>query len=79
MGIILYVLMAGCYPFDHEDSAEIGKKIIKNVPDYEFEPWNTSASPEVKDLCLKLLNKNSAKRPKIEEVMDHPWFACFKK
>jgi serine/threonine protein kinase len=29
-------------------------------------------------LCKKLLEKNRAKRPSLEETLQHPWFACYK-
>lgn len=35
-------------------------------------------SKESIHICKKLLEKNRAKRPSLEETLQHPWFAEFK-
>ena len=73
VGVILYMTLAGCAPFDGEDDHEIIKsiKIGKyNKNDERFEKH----SPEVKDLLSKLLEKNIDKRLSAKEALNHPWF-----
>ena len=73
VGVILYMTLAGCAPFDGDDDKEIIKsiKIGKyNKNDERF----VKHSPEVKDLLSKLLEKNIDKRLSAKEALNHPWF-----
>ena len=73
VGVILYMTLAGCAPFDGEDDHEIIKsiKIGKyNKNDERF----SKHSPEVKDLLNKLLERNIDKRLSAKEALNHPWF-----
>ena len=73
VGVILYMTLAGCAPFDGEDDHEIIKsiKIGKyNKNDERF----SKHSPEVKDLLSKLLERNIDKRLSAKEALNHPWF-----
>ena len=73
VGVILYMTLAGCAPFDGKDDHEIIKsiKIGKyNKNDERF----SKHSPEVKDLLNKLLERNIDKRLSAKEALNHPWF-----
>ena len=73
VGVILYMTLEGCAPFDGEDDHEIIKsiKIGKyNKNDERF----SKHSPEVKDLLNKLLERNIDKRLSAKEALNHPWF-----
>ena len=73
VGVILYMTLAGCAPFDGKDDHEIIKsiKIGKyNKNDERF----SKHSPEVKDLLSKLLERNIDKRLSAKEALNHPWF-----
>ena len=73
VGVILYMTLAGCAPFDGDNDQEIIKsiKIGKyNKNDERF----VKHSPEVKDLLSKLLEKNIDKRLSAKEALNHPWF-----
>ena len=55
MGVILFLLLCGRYPFDGETDAEILRKI--NIGAFQFVPedvW-TSISEDAKDLILNML------------------------
>ena len=79
--------MSRVLPFDDEDDREIARQTIYDPPDFSFPPWD-KISKEGKDICkskffnsylnLELLEKNRHKRPSLEEVLNHPWFADFK-
>ena len=64
-------------PFDDEDDREIARQTIYMAPDFSFSPWEKITS-EAKDIVEKLLEKNRHKRPNLESVLEHPWFASYK-
>jgi serine/threonine protein kinase len=88
LGIILYYLKFGCFPFnvfeeevcDDSDESEniIKKKIIDKLfykiqnDELNFDS-DKNCSEELKSLIITLLKKNPEDRPIIEEVLSHPW------
>lgn len=71
-GVILFTLLTGTAPFDCEDEDAIYEKIKLNK--YEF-PKSIELSSEAKDLISKILNPNPDKRPSLEEIYSHDFFA----
>ncbi|XP_009793885.1 CBL-interacting serine/threonine-protein kinase 25-like [Nicotiana sylvestris] len=67
-GVILYVLLAGFLPFQHENMMKMYRKVFK--AEYEFPPW---FSPEAKKLISKLLVADPEKRISISAIMRVPW------
>ncbi|KAL1194984.1 CBL-interacting serine/threonine-protein kinase 5 [Cardamine amara subsp. amara] len=67
-GVVLYVLLAGCLPFQDENLMNMYRKIFK--ADFEFPPW---FSPESKRLISKLLVVNPDRRISIPAIMRTPW------
>ncbi|OIT21331.1 PREDICTED: CBL-interacting serine/threonine-protein kinase 25-like [Nicotiana attenuata] len=67
-GVILYVLLAGFLPFQHENMMKMYRKVFK--AEYEFPPW---FSPEAKKLISKLLVADPEKRISISAIMKVPW------
>ena len=70
-------MLCGQPPFYNKDKEKLFRNIKYNEPrlDYPF------LSPEARDLCHKLLDKNPTTRlgsseSDAEEIMAHPWFAC---
>lgn len=68
-GIILYLLLTGMLPFQHDDMTRLYELINAcNVP---YPSWMSS---DAKDLISKLLVKNPDRRYSLEQVKEHPWF-----
>ncbi|KAL5702146.1 non-specific serine/threonine protein kinase [Ranunculus cassubicifolius] len=67
-GIILYVFLAGCIPFDDTNLMVMYRKIYKR--EFEFPPW---FSKPVKRIISKLLDPNPDTRMSIEEVLESSW------
>jgi len=69
MGVLLYMMVVGEYPFDDENDANLIKKILhKRV---EFPP---SLNNQIKDLIDKLLTKDPRKRIPAARIPHHPVF-----
>eukprot|EP00299_Pterocystis_sp_00344_P009189 c3775_g1_i1.p1 GENE.c3775_g1_i1~~c3775_g1_i1.p1 ORF type:complete len:366 (+),score=73.30 c3775_g1_i1:42-1100(+) len=72
LGVILYIVLCGYPPFQHEQQAKLFKQILK--ADYQFHsPWWDNVSAEAKDLVSKLLVVDSTQRLSPQEALRHPW------
>lgn len=77
IGIILFVMMTGCYPFTGKDQNEVFDKIKKGVYDKKLLE-RQKISEEVKDLIKKLLVLDEKRRLSIETALQHPWISMHK-
>ena len=71
IGIILYQMIFDDLPFKGYKEDEIINNIMKLKPDI----INKDASPYVKNLLKKMLNKNPLKRITVNECLKHDWFS----
>lgn len=67
-GVVLYVLLAGCLPFQDENLMNMYRKIFR--ADFEFPPW---FSPESRRLISKLLVVDPDRRISIPAIMRTTW------
>jgi serine/threonine protein kinase len=76
LGIILYVCLIGCYPFEIRKHDSYIRNGIDNE-NYIFRHLeynkDIKLSNEAKDLIKSLLKINPDDRPTIEQVIEHPW------
>lgn len=68
-GVILYVLLVGRLPFDHEHIPTLFAKIARGS--YMVPTW---MSPGATTLIKKMLVVNPVQRATIEEIRQDPWF-----
>lgn len=88
MGVILYLLLSGRYPFFSQDEDKLIRVICAANVDYDYIPEDVTNHPhkisiltqfilkvsfEAKDLLSKMLAKNPAVRFTASEVLQHPW------
>jgi len=73
LGVVLYILLIGKPPFEAADLKSTYRRIRTN--DYSF-PEDIHMSAEAKDLIIKILNLDPSKRPKIDEIMAHPFLSA---
>ena len=75
LGIILYIMLVGCHPFDISGSSsddEIAKRIKKNpIPTYG--ELTSHLTPSALDLIQKLLEPDPTRRLTAKDMLDHPW------
>lgn len=72
LGIILYMMICGKFPFSGENKKQVLLSIMNGVFTFRHEPFK-EASEEVKDLISKLLTRNPNDRYEACEAIQHPW------
>ena len=77
-GVMLYVMLAGAYPFERpEDKHDTQKlqKMIQRILRVEYDiPANVKASKELRDLLSRILVADPAARARISDIQAHPWY-----
>ncbi|KAJ4424171.1 hypothetical protein N0V82_001219 [Gnomoniopsis sp. IMI 355080] len=68
MGVTLYCLRYGCIPFNKQGVMEIYEAIKEDTP---FIPEDEN--PHLKDLLMRLMEKDPTKRISMSEIREHPW------
>lgn len=74
IGVILYTMVIGRYPFNDKDPTGLFKKICRGeftVPAF--------VSSRCKCLLMNLLRKEPSERLRAEEALNHPWFSSWSK
>lgn len=80
LGVILFVMLCGEYPFESELYVKSPKRFYSTIQKAEFcfnstnKNWS-SVSAEAKDLIKKLLVADPDKRLSVNECFTHPWIA----
>lgn len=68
MGIILYVMLAGCLPFEDNDIDSLFRKIEAGKVKYP-----NHFAKDVRDLIQRMLQVNPKKRIAIAQIKQHKW------
>ncbi|CAH8362424.1 unnamed protein product [Eruca vesicaria subsp. sativa] len=68
-GVILFVLLAGHFPFEDSNLMTLYRKITAAV--YTCPPW---FSPGAKNLIARILDPNPMTRIKVPEILEDAWF-----
>jgi hypothetical protein len=73
MGVLLYLCVAGQYPFECKDTPENLTLTLRNVLAGKYHPLPKSLNPQVMDLLGRMLTVNPQQRITLEEIQAHPW------
>ena len=68
LGVLLYVLLCGCYPFKAQSDKELYKKI-------QYGQFSVPAhiSQAARSLILRILKLDPLKRPSVSEILKDSW------
>jgi calcium/calmodulin-dependent protein kinase I len=72
MGVILYVLLSGCPPFDDECTPKMYESIKLGDWSFPSPEWG-GITDSAKDLVSRLLTVNPRDRATADQAMAHPW------
>jgi serine/threonine protein kinase len=72
MGVMMYAMLAGRYPFNGNDNDALFKNIVKGEFDISKSPWD-KISNEGKDLVNRLLSDEKV-RLTADGAYNHVWF-----
>jgi len=72
IGVLAYNILTGLYPFVGDTAEEVLRNIAHAHYAVTDDAWK-SLSPEAKDFVRKLLKRDPAERPTIQELREHPW------
>ncbi|KAF2637689.1 Pkinase-domain-containing protein [Massarina eburnea CBS 473.64] len=67
MGVTLYCMMFGRIPFEKHGMIELYQAIRMDNPEYD------ECDPDLRDLLIRLLEKDPEKRISMEKIREHPW------
>jgi calcium/calmodulin-dependent protein kinase I len=75
VGVILFALLSGYSPFDHEDESVLYQNIRDGI--YHLEPgvWDFISNP-AKSLVAGLLETDANERLSAEQALAHEWIAA---
>ena len=77
VGVLMYILLSGCPPFQASDTTELYELIKKNSYNLDNYGWE-NVSADAKDLITKLLVPEKT-RISAEQALKHPWLQnCLK-
>ena len=74
LGVILYVLLCGFPPFQHENTTKLFKIIQRAEYSFPSPSWDAISAP-AKDLICRLLVLKGEKRLTADQVVEHAWMS----
>ena len=78
IGVILYYMLSGKFPFKSDNNNDIFHKIETETPNF----WELNISETAFNFLRKCLTKNPKLRPSAKECLMHPWlepiFSCIR-
>lgn len=73
LGVIVFVLLCGCLPFDDDSQAVPTDDLVRARFVLRFPRWAKGLSESAKDLLKKLLDVTPGSRYSAEQALQHPW------
>jgi serine/threonine protein kinase len=73
MGVLLYLLVTGQYPFEDPKQPQNVVATLQNISQGKIRPLPRRVSVECADLISAMLTKNPADRITLQNIAVHPW------
>jgi serine/threonine protein kinase len=73
MGVLLYLLVTGQYPFEDPKQPQNVVATLQNISQGKIRPLPRRISTECADLIAAMLTKNPAERITLQNIALHPW------
>jgi len=73
LGVIVFVLLCGCLPFDDDSAVVPSDDLVKAKFILRFPRWAKNLSASAKNLLNHLLDVNPRTRYTAEQALEHPW------
>jgi serine/threonine protein kinase len=73
LGVIVFVLLCGCLPFDDDSSSIPSDLMVRSKFHLRFPRWAKGLSASAKDLLSHLLDTNPQTRYTAHQALQHPW------
>ena len=73
-GCIMYALLSGSLPFDHESQKQTIKMTLENKLEFDLPCWE-NISADCKDIINRLLDKDPKTRITLDKALQHKWFS----
>lgn len=77
LGVILYMLLSGWYPYNSDSPTELYYKIQKLDVKFPDNKWG-HISEDAKDLLINMIDRSPNSRFTFEECLKHKWFGRVK-
>lgn len=74
LGVIVYILLCGCQPFDGDDQVELTQNILTANFEFFSPEWD-DISGAAKNFISRMLQVDQAKRISVDEALKHPWIS----
>eukprot|EP01039_Chlorochromonas_danica_P004616 gene4616-5059_t len=75
LGVIAFVLLCGCLPFDDDSSRITSESAARKKFALRFPKWAASLSASAKDLLHNLLEIDPKRRFSADQALNHPWIS----
>jgi serine/threonine protein kinase len=72
VGVVIYLMIAGCLPFNGNTDRQIIKAVMDSEPDFTLDVWQ-GVSQAAQEFIQLMLVKDPRKRASIEQLLAHPW------
>jgi len=73
MGVLMYLLVTGVYPFEDPAHPNSVSHTLQNVRAGRMRPFPDDVSPELQELIKHMLQREPQKRITLRQVSQHPW------
>ena len=73
LGVICFVLLCGCLPFDDDGSRIASESAARKKFTLRFPRWSMNLSSSAKDLLYNLLDVDPKTRYTSQQALSHPW------